>query len=70
MQMSTLKGWRGELPEEAPKEELKHLTPKGTVESYYLHLQNISGIFPNNMLNQRESVAQQNYKVPARHCLL
>lgn len=32
-QTSTLKGWHGGLLEEAPKEELKHLTPKGAVRA-------------------------------------
>lgn len=49
MQMSTLKGWHGELPEEAPKEELRHLTQKGTIQSYYSHLQHTSSIFLNKM---------------------
>lgn len=39
MQMSTLKGWHGGHLEEAPKEELRHLTPKGTcvIHIYCMH---------------------------------
>lgn len=40
MQMSTLKGWHGGHLEEAPREELRRLTPKGIVvyfQSYLLH---------------------------------
>lgn len=35
MQMNTLKGWHGGHLEEAPKEELRHLTPKGTVVIFF-----------------------------------
>lgn len=38
MQMSTLKDWHGELPEEAPKEGLKHLILKGKRVIYNTHL--------------------------------
>lgn len=51
MQMSTLKGWHGELLEEAPKGELKHLTQKGTVDGYHSHLQHTSCISLNTMIN-------------------
>lgn len=35
MQMSTLKGWHGGHQEEAPKEELRHLTLKGMIIYIY-----------------------------------
>lgn len=39
MQMSTLKGWHGGLLGEAPKEEPRRLTPKGTIDTCHLHMQ-------------------------------
>lgn len=38
-QMSTLKGWHGGLLGEAPKEEPRRLTPKGTIDTCHLHMQ-------------------------------
>lgn len=37
MRMSTSKGWHGGHPGEAPKEELRHLTPKGTGGAHRSH---------------------------------
>lgn len=50
MQMSTLKGWHGGHLEEAPKEELRHLTLRGivTVGVCHSHLLHTS-FFPLNL---------------------
>lgn len=57
MQMSTSKGWRGELLEEAPKVELKHLTQKGTVDHHPSDFQHPLHFSESHV---KQSVAQQN----------